>query len=932
MGSKKSVTIGYRYYMGIHMGICRGPVNALVAVDVGGKTAWSGSVTASGRVSINKPGLFGGDKKEGGIVGPLDVMMGEPSQLAPAGLASMLGGDVPGFRGVLTAYFNGQVSAMSPYIKPWKFRVRRTTAGWDGAPWYPGKAKVELAAGAIHAMNPAHIVYECLTNRDWGGGMDRSRLDEESFRAAADALYSEGFGLCLRWNRSDTVSAFVQEVLDHIGGNLYLSRFDGLFHLTLIRDDYAVDDLPLFDEDSGLLGIDDDDNAATAGALNELVVKWRDPITGDDRSWRERNLGAVMAAGQVLTETREYVGLPTEELAGRVAVRELRAAAAGLKRFKVRLDRRGYRIEPGEAFRIRSVRRGIEQMVVRAGRIEDGTLSESTITITAVQDVFGLPATSMTSVQPSGWVAPDPTPQPITVRRLQERTWRDIAQATDPANLALVDATDCYLQALAVKPTSMAQAFTLQARVGTADWVDADSGDFCPSALLAAPVGPADTAISLTAAVDLDFVEPGGAVLIGDEIVRLVGIDADAQTAAIARGCVDTVPVAHAAGTRVWFVEGGGAVDPLAYSPGTTVQARLLTESGSGQLDPALAAVDSLLMAQRAARPYPPGNLRVNGASYPVAVTGEVTVSCAHRDRLLQADQLIDTTIGDIGPEPGTQYRFRFYSGSVLKREVLQAGAAYNYPLATEISDGGPFNPLRIVVDAVRSGLYSHQAHDISVERLGLVTAPPIRLSLTPSAFGAGTTSHMVAMPASVAAGDLLLMQFVNDGSATVAVPAGWTLLTSNNNSTAVRSSWFYRIASGAEGGTSVDLVTSAAEHGAAQVHRFQSGTFDPAVAPAVAVATGSSVSPNPPALSPAWGEADTYWIAAYGADDDDATTGWPLVDGQTYTPSGTGTTTCSAASCVLALRVASIDPGLFTMAATEEWIAATVAIKPVGL
>ena len=186
MGSKKSVTIGYRYYMGIHMGICRGPVNALVAVDVGGKTAWSGSVTASGRISINKHGLFGGDKKEGGIVGPLDVMMGEPSQLAPAGLASMLGGDVPGFRGVLTAYFNGQVSAMSPYIKPWKFRVRRTTAGWDGAPWYPQKATVELAAGAIHAMNPAHIVYECLTNRDWGGGMDRSRLDDASFRAAAD--------------------------------------------------------------------------------------------------------------------------------------------------------------------------------------------------------------------------------------------------------------------------------------------------------------------------------------------------------------------------------------------------------------------------------------------------------------------------------------------------------------------------------------------------------------------------------------------------------------------------------------------------------------------------------------------------------------------------------------------------------------------------
>lgn len=708
MGSSKKVTIGYRYYLGIHMGLGRGPVNELVEIEVGGKKAWQGSVTGNTSVNIDKPNLFGGDKKEGGIRGTLQVLMGGPEQAATSQLAAMLGGDVPGFRGFVSLFFDGQVSAMNPYIKPWKFRVRRSTAGWDGGAWYPEKARIVLAAGAVHAMNPAHIVYECLTNRDWGGGMDRSRLDDASFRAAADALAGEGFGLCLRWTRSGSVSDFVQEVLDHIGGNLYLSRFDGLFHLTLVRDDYTVSALPLFDEDTGLLGIDEDDNAATSGALNELVIKWHDPITNQARSWRERNLGAVRADGQVLSETKSYIGLPTAELAGRVAVRELRMASSGLKRFKVRLDRRGYRIEPGQPFRIRSLKRGIAELVVRAGRIEDGKLDDSTITITALQDVFGLPVTSITSVQPSGWTPADPTPQAATVRRLTERTWREIAQTTDPANLELIDATACYLQALAVKPTSLSMGYALQSRVGAAAWTEADDGgDFCPSGLIASALGPTDTVFVLSAGSDLDFVQVGGAALLGDEIVRVDAFDYATLSGTLARGCVDTVPASHAAGARLWFTEDRGALDPAAYSPGTTVQARLLTQTSAGVLDAGLAPVDSLAMAQRQDRPYPPGLFRINGAAYPASITGDVVLTWAHRDRKLQADQLVDTAQASIGPEPGTTYSARLLRADTQVVLASQTGIT-DTTVALATSYEG-----HVVAEAwsVRDGLDSTQKH-----------------------------------------------------------------------------------------------------------------------------------------------------------------------------------------------------------------------------
>ena len=137
MGKKKKVTIGYRYFMGIHAGLSPGPLDEIVEIRVGDKTAWQGSITSNAEININQPDLFGGEEKEGGIVGTLAVLMGAPEQSIHARLATMLGGIVPAFRGVASTFFDGMVCAMSAYPKPWSYRVRRITSGWDGECWYP---------------------------------------------------------------------------------------------------------------------------------------------------------------------------------------------------------------------------------------------------------------------------------------------------------------------------------------------------------------------------------------------------------------------------------------------------------------------------------------------------------------------------------------------------------------------------------------------------------------------------------------------------------------------------------------------------------------------------------------------------------------------------------------------------------------------------
>jgi len=690
VGKGKKVVIGYRYYLGIHIGLGRGPIDELVEIKVGDRTAWSGSVTGNQTIQINAPNLFGGDKGEGGIQGSLDVMMGAPTQAVNTRLAAMLGGLVPAFRGIATLFFDGLVCSLNPYPKSWSIRRRRVLQGWDGGTWYAAKAVVWLAGNSIKAMNPSHILYECLTNRDWGRGLDRSRLDDASFTAAADKLHAEGFGLCLRWTRQDALSSFVSAVLNHIGATLFVSRTTGKLVLRLIRDDYNPDTLPLFTYDSGLLGIDDDDAAASDKAINEQVVKYRDPVTNDDKRVRVQNLAAIQATRNVFSQTTEYVGIPTADLALRVAQRDLRSYSGITKRFRVRLDRRGYAVEPGGVFRISDPARGIAAMVLRAGRIEGGVLTRGEITITAVQDVFGLPATSYVDVQPSGWTPPDTTPRAVVNRVLMEVPYRELVRLVDPANFALIPATVGYLGVLANKPTSLSMSFVTSTRVGSSGaLVDRDTGDFCPNGLLPAAIGPAATTASVIGGVDLDQVNIGGAALIDTEIVRVVAFNANSGALTLARGCADTVPTAHASGARIWFCEDVLGGDTTEYSVGVTVQAKLLTITSAGPLDPALAPTDSLVMAQRHYRPYPPGNLKINGTAYPDLISGALSLSWSHRDRTLQADQLVDTTQGDIGPETGVTYTLRLYgeANTLLRTESGLTATSYTYQLADEITD-----------------------------------------------------------------------------------------------------------------------------------------------------------------------------------------------------------------------------------------------------
>lgn len=149
-GSSKTVTVGYKYYVGMHMVLCHGPIDSLIEIEVDGRIAWQGR-RQSGPLSINKPSLFGGDSREGGISGTVDVLSGASNQGFNAYLQSKIGGLVPAFRGVFSLVLRQVYVGLNPYLKKWAFRVKRIHTRQNGIKqWYDARAEIN---GDVFAAN-----------------------------------------------------------------------------------------------------------------------------------------------------------------------------------------------------------------------------------------------------------------------------------------------------------------------------------------------------------------------------------------------------------------------------------------------------------------------------------------------------------------------------------------------------------------------------------------------------------------------------------------------------------------------------------------------------------------------------------------------------------------------------------------------------------
>ncbi|MEQ6331537.1 LamG-like jellyroll fold domain-containing protein [Pseudomonas chengduensis] len=552
---------------------------------------------------------------------------------------------------------------------------------------------------SLEAMNPAHILYDSVTASDMQGepvGM----INDASFRAAADQFYSEGFGLCTTYE-GGSIEDFQQRICDIIGGSLTQSRVDGEYYLDLIRGDYVLGSLPIITADD-IVEFSHEPSVLTEQP-NQVTVEWFDPEAKADRSTAPlQALGAIRAAGQVIPEIRSYPEIPTERLALKVGGRDLQAYSTPTSRYRLTINRRPFDLRPGRPFRLQYPAEGIGDMVCVLADIDTGTLIDGRIRIVAVQDVYGFPSTVY--VEPEPGLAMPPIEQPVASlhQRLIEAPYIELVANMTRADLALFPDDAGVLLAIATR-ADKGLSYSVYSAAEGEEYAVNGSGEWCPSAVIVEAAGymsPAE--FTITNGTDLAEVDVGTWALWGDEIVRVDALDVEAGTLALGRGCADTPPAKHAAGSRIFFCGDWAGTDGREYVDGDTVRAKLLTRTSSDELDLIAAPELSLVMDQRQFRPYPPARLRLNDDPYPSQVDGDVSISWVPRDRLMQADKLFDSTMGAVGPEPGTTWSVRCYVNGVLDSSV--DGLTVTDYLWEPSSNAGVG---RVEVRSVRGGLAS---------------------------------------------------------------------------------------------------------------------------------------------------------------------------------------------------------------------------------
>lgn len=193
-------------------------------------------------------------------------------------------------------------------------------------------------------------------------------------------------------------------------------------------------------------------------------------------------------------------------------------------------------------------------------------------------------------------------------------------------------------------------------------------------------------------------------------------------------------------------------------------------------------------------------------------------------------------------------------------------------------------------------------------------------------------TSHAITLPAGIVAADLvLLIMDIGSTSATLTALTGWTSLLDEAVANGLKIVWY----TGAGVPGNPTFTSSAATRSATIAYRISGA--DKSITPQIGTtATGTSVNPNPPLVTPTGGSKDYLWIAMFGRDGEQA-------DDDTWvTAAPTGFTNLLQKACgivgtnlggmvagaQLQSTAASVDPATFT-AVTGGWRAQTIAVHP---
>jgi len=273
-------------------------------------------------------------------------------------------------------------------------------------------------------MNPAHIIREVLSDPIWSMNHPDADIDDTVFEAVADTLYDERIGLSFFWDRQSSAEDFIQEVLRHISGVLYIDRTTGKYVLKLIREDYVVGNLLVLD-DTNTAKLEGVSQRSTAELVNSVTVTYSATPRGLDGSVTLHEFGLQQIQGGVVSQKIDYPGFSNYFSAGKAALRDLRVLSSPLRSCTILAGRAAAGLNIGDAFVLDKPAQGFDEQVMRVSSIKLGDGRRNQVKIECMEDVFYLPTKPVvvpaTIYYPPGVLAPPPSEIKATKFFLCER-------------------------------------------------------------------------------------------------------------------------------------------------------------------------------------------------------------------------------------------------------------------------------------------------------------------------------------------------------------------------------------------------------------------------------------------------------------------------------------------------------------------------------
>lgn len=637
--SRKWVTTGHQYVVPMATAICHGCVDELLDIYFGdfkltvyGATAMTPPLPMvrgdNVAATINAPNLFGGTTMEGGVQGNIEVNFGTDTQLAPTFFDDPT---MPWYnpfytvppsplKGIAYVIWKNVTMGMSPYLKPIFFVVRRCPTCLTQS---------DDIANVNGDANPAEVVYEILTHQIWGLGIPTNLIDVSSFVQCAYDLKAEDTGFSMAFTDQQLGSEMLEEVLRHCNMVLYEHPLTGLIKLRLIRNDYTVSTLRVVtNEEAHNIEFS---RSTWRETFNEIKLRYvlRDPDFQPEVA-QSQNLASMQAIHEVKPVTHDYPGISRPVQAQREAELLMRMSSLPLAKVTFDMDRTGADLEIGEPFIVQFPELDVDQLVVRATKIDYGRLDDGKINVTAIEDIFDVSgiAYAPPPAVGGGDDTIENTPDTIYLQTALEAPYALSGASHD-------------VEIMAARPTGLYTGYEVWEGGVT------DLGDqlaFTPHGRFELAYGMATAAVDPTGFIvdrtrDMDTAAASGLLYTqAGEIMRYTAITALGggryRLSGIERGLMDTVPMDHAAGNMIWVLDvaftdsGRTLLDSLSY--------KLLPYNSLGVLPLANAIAMPITIDGRYLNPAPPGNVKLNGAGYDawpdVLDTEDAVLTWSHRN------------------------------------------------------------------------------------------------------------------------------------------------------------------------------------------------------------------------------------------------------------------------------------------------------------